>query len=358
MTQRKSQHMPAHQITRLGQGGLVSFLVTIILMGVVTLIVLGFTQLSIRNREDALDKQLSTQAFYAAEAGVNQAVSKIDEAVAANTLASMVAQDECDDPASPYGEAPILSVDPDVRVTCLLVDQQNDDIVVSASQGQNTVVPIRANGNLQTLTFAWRPASGSTPPADVATRCNNLFSDGAGGPVRFPATGSANCSYALLRVDLLDNVAAITSAQNAANATKTFYLTPKMRAAAPALTFSTAGTPAFVGERTTCNTTECRTTIAVSPARNNFVARISTFYLDAPTVTITGQLSSGSAAEFLGIFKIDATAKSQDVLRRIQVRYNPMSASNNSPFAALQTTNEICKRFTVFNDSLSNDCSP
>ena len=54
--------------------GLVSFMITIIMMLVITLIVIGFTQVSNRNRRESLDRQLSTQAFYAAESGVNEAL--------------------------------------------------------------------------------------------------------------------------------------------------------------------------------------------------------------------------------------------------------------------------------------------
>jgi Tfp pilus assembly protein PilX len=55
------------------QAGMVAIMVTMILMIVISLIVVGFAQISRRNQRQALDRQLSTQAFYAAETGVNDA---------------------------------------------------------------------------------------------------------------------------------------------------------------------------------------------------------------------------------------------------------------------------------------------
>jgi Tfp pilus assembly protein PilX len=53
------------------QAGMVSIMVTMILMVVLSLIVIGFAQIARRNSRQSLDRQLSTSAFYAAEAGVN-----------------------------------------------------------------------------------------------------------------------------------------------------------------------------------------------------------------------------------------------------------------------------------------------
>lgn len=60
------------------QQGIVAIVVTIILMVILTLIVLSFAKISRREERDALDRQLSTQAFYAAESGIDYAKSKLE----------------------------------------------------------------------------------------------------------------------------------------------------------------------------------------------------------------------------------------------------------------------------------------
>src|SRR5689334_20404193 len=70
------------------QAGMVAIMVMLILMLVISLIVLGFAQISRRNQRQSLDRQLSTQAFYAAETGINDAAEIIKNALAAGTTAA------------------------------------------------------------------------------------------------------------------------------------------------------------------------------------------------------------------------------------------------------------------------------
>ena len=79
-------------------------LLTMILMIVVGLIVLGFAQISRRNQRQALDRQLSTQAFYAAETGVNDAANLIKTAVQAGTV--VAAKPDCTSTGGGFYAAP------------------------------------------------------------------------------------------------------------------------------------------------------------------------------------------------------------------------------------------------------------
>ncbi|HSX32249.1 MAG TPA: pilus assembly PilX N-terminal domain-containing protein, partial [Candidatus Saccharimonadales bacterium] len=77
------------------ESGMVAIMVTIILMIVISLIVLGFAQIARRNQRQSLDRQLSTQAFYAAETGVNDASKVIKAAIASG--ATVAAKPTCTD---------------------------------------------------------------------------------------------------------------------------------------------------------------------------------------------------------------------------------------------------------------------
>ena len=59
--------------------GLVAIVVTLIIMLVLTLIVTGFAQLARREQREALDRQLASQALYAAESGVNAAEAAVNQ---------------------------------------------------------------------------------------------------------------------------------------------------------------------------------------------------------------------------------------------------------------------------------------
>ncbi|HET6924792.1 MAG TPA: pilus assembly PilX N-terminal domain-containing protein, partial [Candidatus Saccharimonadales bacterium] len=65
--------MNKQQSIRGDERGMVSIMVTLVMIIVITLIVIGFAQVVRRNQRETLDRQLSTQAYYAAETGINDA---------------------------------------------------------------------------------------------------------------------------------------------------------------------------------------------------------------------------------------------------------------------------------------------
>src|SRR5260370_15103164 len=68
---------------RQAEAGIVSIMVTMITMIVISLIVLGFADIARNEQRNSLDDQLSTQAYYAAESGVNDARAVMEAMVAA-----------------------------------------------------------------------------------------------------------------------------------------------------------------------------------------------------------------------------------------------------------------------------------
>ncbi|MBP7807565.1 pilus assembly PilX N-terminal domain-containing protein, partial [Candidatus Saccharibacteria bacterium] len=98
------------------QAGLVSIVVTMVFLSVITLITVSFAFLMRREQRQVLDRQLSTQAFYAAESGVNDAVA----ALKAGTITGDI--DTCGSP--PYDEN-LSSV---ISYSCMLIDQSPDSL--------------------------------------------------------------------------------------------------------------------------------------------------------------------------------------------------------------------------------------
>src|SRR5690606_8755556 len=66
-----------NRVSRMSERGVASLMVTTVLILVIGLIVIGFSQVSQRNQRETLDRQLSTQAFYAAESAVNSVQSMV-----------------------------------------------------------------------------------------------------------------------------------------------------------------------------------------------------------------------------------------------------------------------------------------
>ena len=104
------------------QQGFVSIIVTMIIIVFVTLVAVGFAFLARQNQNQNLNAQLSTQAYYAAESGVNDAVHYL-------TLGSQNDTNLCNDPSSPTkNSASTATLDSGgpVQYTCVLVNKSPD----------------------------------------------------------------------------------------------------------------------------------------------------------------------------------------------------------------------------------------
>src|SRR5687767_10949862 len=181
---------------RYSQVGMVSIMTTMVLMIVISLIVLGFAQLSRRNQRETLDRQLSTQAFYAAESGVNDVRELIQNAIATGTV-TVPEKDDCtgSGPAGFYASLnPDIDAPKSVKYTCVLVDASPEVLRYSDVGTTSIVVPlISAGGNFSTLKFDWQSKITGNPTTGCPTTTGSIFSP----------TSSWTCGYGVLRVDLV-----------------------------------------------------------------------------------------------------------------------------------------------------------
>lgn len=331
------------------QAGIVSFIVTLIMMLVISLVVIGFTQVTNRTQREALDRQLATQAQYAAESGVNKVGTIIDNA----SIVQTKSQDTCVN-AGAYAIGngyfdPTINAANNVSVTCILVNTRPVDIRVSANQTSSSIVPITvvtaagAPRSAGSLTFTWQPEIQSD-----TNDCSNFN-------VGFP-TSAADCNFALLRVDLVRGNA-VGNADQLMDATTSFYITPT--SGAGAVFNLTDASPKGNIVRANCSAkTTCTATVTLGGSWNvgTFYARLSTLYHAAPTVMID---APGDASFEGAQAEIDSTGKAQDVLKRIKVRY-PIGIRHDDavPPYALQSEETICKKFTNTVSSIVDTCTP
>src|SRR5688572_5036935 len=117
----KMKHMRIAKLHK-QESGLVSIVVTTIIMLVLTLVVIGFARLSQREQRQALDRQISTQAFYAAETAVNDARDKLKTASAA--VLGDEYMDDCDEFSTAVGLTGqrVIDAAAGVSYSCLMVD--------------------------------------------------------------------------------------------------------------------------------------------------------------------------------------------------------------------------------------------
>ncbi len=331
--------------------GMVSFLVTLIMMLVITLIVVGFSQVTRHNSQEALDRQLSAQAFYAAESGINVTQNTIVNYIKTNDPANLATKTTCIndyDPTSAPGSSPIAPLAGGVGYTCVLVNPKPDSIKLTATQQDSVIVPIKAQANLKSLTITWAKQDNTTKTACAAATDGQFASASSWG---------ADCDLGLLRFDVVQNPA--STAQNAttlANNTISLFLTPRGSHNGSVSVSFGGGTTAYIASgfddkngSGSCSSGTCRVTIRLPDNTPNYELRTTTLYKDTGTnsLTITGVTNSGTATFSGAQAIVDVTGKDQDELRRIQARVSLFSSDTSTPANALAGSQDICKHFAL-----------
>ncbi|HEY8999429.1 MAG TPA: PilX N-terminal domain-containing pilus assembly protein [Candidatus Saccharimonadales bacterium] len=358
------------------QQGMVSILVTMILMIVLSLIVLGFAQISRRNQRETLDQQLSTQAFYAAESGVNDATQLINNALSSG--ATVYAKTSCAVPSDPaaaafYSNLPTSTISSsNVSYSCLMVDPTPPSLDYGDVNTDPIVVPLSTTTGLDfsTLTLTWKTKTADTTPIGGCP---------TGMTKELPTSSawtSSGCGYGVLRFDLVPTSGSGLTANSLSAATMTSFVVPLQSGGTPTVNFAAGGsnTADVIGGN--CNNTSCSLTVSfATPASSQYFARISSLYRDV-SLQVTGTDTSSKQVNFSGAqIAIDATGKAQDVLRRIEVRVSTSSQDTTTngtqnvptsqselPYYALGSGTSICKEFattgSATNSYFSNSAKP
>jgi len=344
-------HKPSHQ-----QAGFAAILLTMIIMLVISLIVIGFAQIARREQRQSLDRQLSTQAFYAAESGVNDAVSYVRYYFA--TIGS-TAKTSCDPaPAGTLyntvnaGAPTLTAADQDLgnnaSYTCLLIDPTPTDLGQSNLSTDPWIVPIQgASGFIKSLTITWTPQPPTAPALPSIGGCPS-------GPVpSLPQPANwTNCDFGLGRVDIAP-IGGNFSRDELNKDTMTAFFVPDS-SGANTYNYATNGTNTKSLDPVKCTSgVSCIVSIDNMPNSSaiygQYYLRMSAMYRTMPNVTITATDYGGGTVQFVGAqIVVDSTGKAQDVLRRIRVHVPVLKASPDvTPPFALQSKSSICKQFFI-----------
>lgn len=316
--------------------GMAAIVITMILMIVVSLIVLGFAQVARREQRQALDRQLVTQAFYAAESGINLAESRL-------RTDPTISKDDC--PANDASGSPFTTADytidasTDTYITCLMVSDNVPSQVFQDVSTSSIVANVQTATAMNSIQFSWQ-----APASTAVTSCD--------GSAALPAAGSRSCSQPMIRVDLVPLGGSLSQAglQNSQftrffspNGTGGFatvgYAAGSMSNAAISTQCTTATTPYF-----------CRTTInGLSGTR--YGVRVQSYYGVADLDISTWQ-GSNRLPQINGQRIIDVTARATDVVRRLQARVSS-SSQTIADFGVTSGGAGLCKRYALVSGGIA-----
>lgn len=336
--------------------GIVSIIVVMIIIMILTLIVLAMSRNANREQRQALDRQLSSQAFYASEAGVNDMINYI-RANFSNRDRVPDQKTKCDnseisDPSVlPSGN---LSGDNLIQYSCILYDLEPPTLEFGNVSGQSTITTIQ-NGNstgIKELTFSWDDDGGGNEFSGCPSIGNNVLP---------PVSGWTNCDAGMLRIELID--ANDLSRQSIIDNNFTAFLLPNGSATIGAIALgSSKGSSQgdFVsggcGSHTPATPRKCAVTINnIGLSGNSLLTlRMRTLYKSTSNVVISGLGQDDQPINFKnGQVMIDSTGKANDVLRRLQVRLPIRPKFDNSDFA-VKTTGPLCKLLDVYPGNTGN----
>ena len=321
------------------QEGMVAIVVTMVLMIVISLTTLGFAHTTRLQQRNTLDRQLSSQAYYAAESGVNYA----EGAIAAKLAGGGTITDKttCDDPGAlsltDYKQYAGLSST--AKITCLLVSNKLDYLTYQNVGLDAFAAALHPTTAIDTIGISWTApgVTGAGGCVGATTLPTNLAR----------SSNPTNCKQPMLRVDL------VPLATPDISHTMTFFLSPS-NAGGSSVGFA-AGSQGIKSVKcnppATSELKECTATI--TGVSGDYGIRVMSIY---GTSNVVLYASQGGTYKLLkdGQIVVDSTAKSVDILRRVQVRFSPTQDSNDdsSPFA-LTVSKGICKRFIVAASGIS-----
>lgn len=354
--------------TKLNQQGVASILVAGIFVVVISLIVTSFALLMRREQRQSLDKQLSTQAYYAAESGVNAAVKALhNNAAFSNNDCSKT--DDLLPGSSDLGGG--------LKYTCVLVDDNPRELVysptstekstflkISAPHGGFIDISWQASEDLFHLPLGFKYVGDALADDHLLPETVPYYSPGGGDPYQFSNFEKQIRGSGILRVSLMPIKSPITR-DNLINETQTLFLYPNdnpnyypapnpNEAGVHHFSTTKAGKGVFVNGQ--CNTRnsrehhgrfpyECNVKIGLTSGVDTYYMRLKSIYTPhSVQISVRGP-GGGQISQPGTQAVIDSTGKANDVLRRIQVRV-PLNASFSYPEFGLQTTNRLCKLTT------------
>ncbi len=325
---------------RQNENGFASLVVGLILIVVLGLMTVGFARLSRHEQQQALDSQLASEANYAAESGINDAINGIQNNLISSAT-PLINTGSCLTLPLPGTTSNYINTTDDVSYSCVIVYLKTaaleyGDVNYGDSRSIVTSASNPNNGNpLTSLTINWGSNDDHTQFPAVNTK--------------FPAFSTWNTSNYLPVIQLSVTPLSATMSRTALiNDAYTIFLYPSSSGpnthaynVADQVANNTDGTIVPGNCTAAAAPYDCKVTITGITGTGQYLIHLLDFY-DASNIRMTGTDSGGNQVEFSGgQAQIDVTGKAQDVLKRLDVSV-PINGSS-FPSYAIEAQN-ICKQ--------------
>ncbi len=336
--------------------GFASIIIAIVLVLVLSLVTVGFAELMRKETRSSLDRQLSTQAYFAAETGVNDAAKAINDGYSsAKTSCAPLTAPQIG--GAKYLTDNTISTATNTSYTCLTIDPAPFKLVYGAidfSQSKAvTITGVDPNNPAATvpigsINISWKDTAAKGFVSGGAHNFETAAAWTYTGLMRIGLTPLSLNAGKLTRADLIDNTA-------------TIFMYPNAKAGAgdkSIAAYNTAPYNSYVRADSggivdgNCNPGSqplfCNVTIT-GLDKVSYLLDMRSIY-SPNTVNVTAYDSSKKPIRIKNAQTlVDSTGKSQDVLRRIQVRIPSHPEFFHSDFS-LESAGDICKQMRLYPD--------
>lgn len=354
------------------QEGFAALVIAIVIVLVLSLLTVGFAQLMRTEQRNALDKQLSAQAYYAAESGINDAMKAINAGynvpkkecgntnLDRSTPALSVAADFLKDNVVGTGSNTAASY------PCLLINPDPKDLEFGSVDSFTPTVSefFATDGTdpvpVTKIVISWQDSGTNTTflPAGDGVCGNGKFTPAGLGAGRWSYTGVLNAQI----TPVMSN--GDISRSNLINKSINTYLCPNSSAGFASVDYSTH-LGANNGEIVAGNCSSgapagkyfCTATIdgfSTLPDQTTFFVSLRSIYSKVK-VNVTAYNGSTQLVLKGAQTVIDSTGKAQDVLKRIQVR---VPAGNTYDLPPGTAGGLLCKQVEAIPTDSPNKCQP
>lgn len=320
--------------------GFASLVIALVLVLVLSLVTVGFAQLMRHESRSALDKQLESQAYYAAESGINDAAKAISAGYAESK--TTCGPDMSIAPGASYLNSNQVGSGTGASYPCLLIDPTPSSLEygsIDTDQPKSIEVTGVGSGgtpaNITSMTISWQDTGNNK---NFAPASQNNFP---------PASGWNHPG--ILRVALTPLVTGGISRDNLAKSTYTAFLYPNGGSGGGSDSYATSISSGRIvnGGCNTSNTPHDCVVKITGLGASDYLLDLRSIYKNVQVnITVNGtnnQTLSIKNAQTL----IDSTGKAQDVLKRLQVRI-PSHNNYNYPTGGVETGASICKELQVY----------
>lgn len=355
------------------QQGVVAIFSVLVIMGILTLLTIAFSNITRQAQRRTLDDHLSNQAFYAAESGIDLAVANI------NNYPEL--KNDCG-PTPTEGGPTAYDVDAsnNIAISCLRINKAPVDITYSSVPTESsggTDGYMRFDNPVNTIGISWSATVENPVILDDSSSANapNLYPAGSG-----PGQWGPN-HVGVVRVDLIpvDNSAILGNRVGLVDSSYSFYLYPSTNASATTTSTVSSGTAGPDGHGkvivTRCDNSSanCGSTITLSGLHGAFMYRLTSIY-NPSRVTIQAGSMGGTGGTVDspqnirdGQIVVDSTGRANDVFKRLQVRL-PIRAGGFTDTTTAGSiglslpsyavfAEDVCKRYVIEGPTVSHNNS-